>query len=480
LLSHSFFFIFTDLGINQGIIKFTANLNSKGETDRITKIIKHGLLLRAATGIIIFIINYAFADLFASLLLQRPELAFYVRIASISVLFQVILTTGTSAFVGLDKTEYNALTTNIQAIAKTIISVTLVLLGFALTGAIMGYVASYIVAAITGIAILSIMLRGKQNIKNSHSLAENAKILIHYGAPLYISILLTGFIPLYKNVILAFFTTDAEIGNYKAATNFATLITVLSLPITTVLLPAFSKLNSEANHKIRTFFKLANKYTTMIVIPVTFLIIIFSNEIVQIIYGTTYQSAPLFLATYCLLYLLTGLGYLTLTSLYNGLGETKTTLKMSIITFILLAILSPILTQTYNVQGVITAFLIANTAGTLYGSYIARKKFQIKFDTSPLLKIYSISIVSSILPLIIVNFTHLPSLFTITIGGLLYLFTYTSLIPITKTVTTLELQKAASITQNVRLLDFIAKPILKYEQKMLHIRSNSKKLVENR
>jgi len=461
-------FLFTDLGINQGIIKFTASLRSKGETNRITKIIKHGLILRASTGIAISIINYAFAELFASLFLQRPELALYIKIASISVLFQVIFTTATSAFIGLDKTEYNALTANIQATAKAIISIALVLLGFSVAGAIIGYVAGYVVAAIASISILLLIIHEKQSNQNQNSISDDMKTLVRYGAPLYISLLLSGFIPLYQNVMLAIFTADADIGNYKAATNFIALMAILAVPITTALLPAFSKLNSSTNQKIKTFYKLANKYTAMIIIPITFLLIIFSKEIVQIIYGYTYESAPLFLTTYCLLYFLVGLGYLVLPSLYNGLGETKTTLKMSLITFLMLAVLSPIFTKTYSVQGLIIAFLIASTAGTIYGLYIARKDFQIEFNTHALLKIYLNSAISSIPPLLILRFTQLPKLLNITIGGLLYLFTYVTLTPLTKTVTHSELQTAAHIAQKIRPLAFIAKPILTYQQRLLH------------
>jgi len=465
-------FIFTDLGINQGIIKFTASLRSKGETSRLAKIIKYGLLLRAFTGIAIFIINYTFADLFASFLLQRPDLAFYIRIASTAVLFQVIFTTATSAFVGLDKTEYNALTGNIQAIAKAIISIALVLLGFSVTGAIIGYVAGYIVAAVAGISLLLLIIREKSSVKDNCSISDDLKTLMRYGAPLYISLLLTGFIPLYQNVILAIFTTDIDIGNYKAASNFVALMAVLSVPITTALLPAFSKLNSATNQKIKAFFKLANKYTAIIIVPITFLIIIFSKEIVKVIYGSTYQSAPLFLATFCLLYFLVGLGYLTLSSFYNGLGETKTTLKISLLAFITLVFLSPTLTKTYSVLGLIIASLTASTVSTIYGSYIARKNFQIEFDGRSIIKIYLISAVCSVPSVLLLYLTPLPKLFTIIIGGLLYLFTYATLTPLTKIVTTSELQTVTHITQKIRLLAFIAKPLLKYQQKLLYIRKN--------
>jgi len=471
-------FLFTDLGINQGIIKFTASLRVKGETSRLTKIIKYGLLLKASTGIAIFIINYVVADLFASALLQRPDLALYIRIASITIVFQVIFTTATSAFVGLDKTEYNALTSNIQAIAKAIISIALVLVGFSIAGALMGHVASYIVAAGASASMLFFILRQKQNAQNSHSLADDLKTLIHYGTPLYISLLLTGFITLYQNFILAIFTTDAEIGNYKAAINFTTLITVFTIPITTALLPAFSKLDASTTQKIRTFFKLANKYTAILILPITVLIIIFSNEVVQLIYGPTFESAPLFLATYSLLYLLIGLGYLTLTSFYNGLGETKTTLKMNLITFLTVTVLSPIFTKTYGVLGLIVAFLIASIASTSYGSYIARTNHRIEFDTKSMVKIYLVSIFSTP-PLLILLLQPwpLPRLFEVVAGALLYLFTYVTLTPLAKIMNHSELQSATLVLQKIKALAAITAPLLEYQKKILNYKQRPKHFI---
>jgi len=128
------------------------------------------------------------------------------------------------------------------------------------------------------------------------------KALLHYGAPLYASVLLTGLIPLFQSIVLAAFTTDADIGNYRAATNFITLVTLITIPITTALLPAFSRLDSSSSGRIKLFFKLANKYTAAIVLVMTFLILLLSNQIVEAVYGVTYESAALYLATHVLLY----------------------------------------------------------------------------------------------------------------------------------------------------------------------------------
>jgi O-antigen/teichoic acid export membrane protein len=465
-------FLFTDLGINQGIIKFAASLRAKEETDRITKLIQSGTLFRVLIGTVVFAVNFAFADLFAAFM-NRPNISPYIQIASITIVFQVIYTTATSAFVGLDKTEYNVLTTNIQATVKTTLSVTLVLLGFSVTGAIIGHVAGSIIAGIIGAGILFFKLLKPSRNSDDDGFIHNLKTLTTYGMPLYISVLLTGFLPLYQNLILAFFTSDIYVGNFKAATNFIALITILSMSITTALLPAFSKLDSSATNTIKAFFKLANKYTCLLIVPTTTLIIIYSKEIVQIIYGSTYQSASLFLAINSLLYFLVAIGYLTLNSLFNGLGETQITLKITLINFLTFIILAPALAKNYSAPGLIIASLISNTIATSYASHTARTKFKIEFDTQSIIKIYLISAISTIPSLLLLHFTPLPELLKVIAGGVLYLLIYATLAPLARIVSTPELQTVTRITQEIQPLKLIAKPILKYERKLLRARAKA-------
>ena len=460
--------LFTDLGINQGIIKFAASLRAKEEADRVTKIIQSGILFRVLIGTVVFAVNFVFADLFA-VFMNRPNISLYIQIASITIGFQVIYTTATSAFVGLDKTEYNVLTTNIQATVKTTLSVTLVLLGVSVTGAIIGHVAGSIIAGIIGAGILFFKLLKPSRNSGDDGFIQNLKILTTYGMPLYISVVLTGFLPLYQNLILAYFTSDIYIGNFKAATNFIALITVVSMSITTALLPAFSKLNSSTTNTIKAFFKLANKYTCLLIVPTTTLILIYSREIVQIIYGSTYQSASLFLSINSLLYLLVAIGYLTLNSLFNGMGETRTTLKIALMNFLTFIILAPVLAKNYGVPGLIIASLISNTIATSYASHIARTKFKIEFATNSIIKIYLISAISTIPSLLLLHFTSLPELFKVIAGGVLYLFIYTTLTPLTRVVSAPELQTVTYVTQKIGPLTLIAEPILKYQQKILRV-----------
>ena len=479
-------FLFTDLGIGQGITKYTASFTAKGETARLARMIKYALLLKASVGILIFAINYALAGLFASLL-QRPYLTLYIQIASISVLFQVLSSIATSAFIGLDKTEYSALSTDIQALAKTIISITLVLLGFGVAGVMWGYTAAQVIEAIAGCLLLYLVFRGKQQSGDNDDVKKDIMTLLRYGAPLYVAVLLGALAQPYQTIILANFALDKDIGNLQVAQNFLSLLSVLPSPIVAALLPAFAKLDSSTTQKIKTFFKAATKYATMLVIPITILMMTYSGEIVHVVYPS-YQTAGLLLATYCLLYFLVGLGYLTLGSLYNGLGDTKNTLIITLIGFVTIIVLSPVLTQAYSVQGMIAASIIASTAGTIYGALKARRKYEIEFDMRSILKIYLNALASIVLPILLLysgvipaavkpiipsfllhRLTFLPELIDLAIGATLYILTYLTLTPLTRTMTATELETVAHITKKTKLLAFIAKPFLKYQQMIIHL-----------
>jgi O-antigen/teichoic acid export membrane protein len=462
-------YIFADFGITSGVVKYSASLRAEGKIGRAAKIIKDALLLKATIGIAFFLLNFALADFFAVTLLNRPELVFYIRLASVSIIFQVVISVATSAYLGLDKTHYNALTTNIQAFSKAIISIALVLLGFSVAGAVLGHVAGYIIAGVFGSTILLLILRKySKNSDDNIGFTQTSKTLISYGIPLYLSAVLGGFIVPYQNFILAIFTTNIDIGNLKAAANFYALVTVVSAPITTTLFPAFSKLDSTMNEKIATFFKFANKYTTIFIIPIATLLIIYSKEIIQVIYGSTYQTAALFLSIHCLLYFLVGLGFLSLTSLFNGLGKTRITLKISLISLLTILTLSPILAKAYGVPGVIAAGISATAASTCYGMYVAKRNFKIQFDTKSLVKIYFIGIASTAPSLLLLQTSLLPSLANVIIGGLLYLAIYVTLTPIARVVNNSELKTLAEIVQKIKFLAPIIKPLLRYQEKILN------------
>jgi O-antigen/teichoic acid export membrane protein len=473
LVVPSLLLLFADLGMNSAVTKFAASLRVKGENSQITKIIRYALLIQTLVGLAVFTVNFALADLFA-ILINRPSTGFYIQIASMSILFQVIYNAGMAAFVGLDKTEYNALAANIQATAKTGTSITLVLLGFGVAGATVGYVAGYVVGGLVAAAILFFKILKPLDNGEKDGFMQTLKVLTNYGTPLYASILLGGFMPLYQQVVLAFFTSNSDFGNFRASTNFLALMSIIPASITTALLPAFSKLDSSKAEGLKVFFKRATKYSCLLILPIVTLLMIFSDKVVQVVYGSAFQPASFFLSVGCLSYFLVGIGYLTLASLFNGIGETGTTLKITLVNLLVFLLLAPILASKYGVSGAIVTSLVSNAAGMLYAVKTARAKFEIDFDAPSTAKIYMVAAASVIPSLLLLRFTSMSDLVALIAGGVMYLLIYITLIPLTRVMGYYELQGARQAIQRIRILALIARPLLKYEEKMLRLRMNMK------
>ncbi|MDR0798027.1 MAG: flippase [Nitrososphaerota archaeon] len=461
--------LFTDLGMNAGVTKFVASLRAEGKDDRVSAIIKYSLIFRIGIGIIISIISLVFASYFA-LLINRPEFSFYIQLASLSVVFQVIFTNTNSAFVGLDRSEFSALNTTIRAVLITILQVTLVVFSFSVTGALIGYVGGFVVSSVFGSVLLFYKVLKPKN-KVLQTVNENSRnilvLLVRYGMPVYVSVVLIGFFPLYEQLVLAFFSSDAVIGNFKAAYNFATLLAMLSTAFTTAFLPTFSKLESATPQIVSAFFNKANKYTCLIIVPIAVSAIIFSNPIVNLLYGSTYTSAALLLSLSCSVFLLAIIGSLTLVSVFNGLGKTRLTMNRSLIHFVLLLILAPLFAVFYDAVGVIVATVISTMTASIYAAVVAHKQLHLKFTFRYNLRIYLISIISAFPPLAMLLFTSLNFILVLFIGGTLYLLVYITLMPLLKIVNKAEIEMLLKITERLPLITFVAKLLFGYQQKML-------------
>jgi O-antigen/teichoic acid export membrane protein len=500
--------LFTDLGISTGITKFGASLHNEGNDSKAFNIIRYAFWFKFLIGILATVLSIAFAG-YLALVINRPDYAFYVQIGSLAIVFQVVFGTVNSAFVGLDKSEYNALTTNVQAIAKTVLQILFVLLSFtipavlighigphtrtildfqnrihsSISGVLTGYVGGYTIAAIAGTFLLFHKLIRPANANTNAKTDQPAEthtqvlnLLARYGMPLYLGTLLAGFIPLYQKVVLGFFSSNVNIGNFSASANFVSLLGIIPVSITTALLPAFSKLGeSSAPDVVNAFFKRANKYTCLLIVPTATLLLLFADQVVGIVYGSAYSSAGLFLAFSVLVYFLAAIGSLSLTSLFNGLGQTRLTFKVALVNLIAVIIISPVFARPYGVVGVVLANLIGGIASSLYAAYTGMHKLKVHFETGPTAKIYLAGLLASLMPLVLLHFLWNHFLEVFIIGALLYLIIYMTLTPLLDIIDERELAALERMTTKIRGLNTPAKPILKYMRKIHTITHKPKK-----
>ena len=400
--------LFRDWGINSALTKFTASLRAQKSEEKAYEIIKTGLIFETATGFTLSLILISLSGFIASAVFNRPESARLIAIASVTIFARALQTAARSIFVGFERMELNSLTNVCQAIVKSVAAPILVLVGFGALGATLGYTISFIASAIISLVVLylTIIRRTKRKNSRNSSTAKTLREMLHYGVPLSISLILGGFLIQFYAFIMAIYCTDTAIGNYQVATQFATILTFFTIPISTVLFPVFSKINPQnENGLLQMVFMSSVKYTSLILVPVTMALMILSKPMIGTLFGKKWTQAPFFLTLYIIDNLFVILGSLTLGSLLAGIGETKMRMELSLITLAIGIPSSLIFIPSMGIVGLILTTIIASKPSLALGLHWARKKYAVKMDIKSSIRILIASSVAAIATLLAINFT---------------------------------------------------------------------------
>jgi len=462
------------LGVDYAVIRFPAKFKAENRHRGILEVLNTALTFRLIIGVAASLFCFMLSDFFAAYLLNRSEMGFYVRLASILVLSQTLFSLIYNAFIGLDRAERSALINALMSIVKASTSPVLIILGLGIAGAVMGHILGYIVAAVTGAFLLylgpyrSIKSSAKELKEDGYGFLGNLRHMIGYSFPIYLSSILLLVASQYQLIVLAYYASNLEIGSFQAAVNLSTLLVVMVTPITTALFPAFSKLNPESeNQELKRFLNLSVKYSSLLIVPTAVAVMVLSGEFVHVVYGAEYQLASAYLPTYISIFLLTGLGYRIIESFFNGVGQTKLTLKIYLASLAVFIPLAPLLTALYGVQGMIVALIASNLTLTVYGLALAQKKFSVNLGLQGQLRIYLSSALSALPTLTFLRLSPFASLPNLLAGATLYLITYITLTPILKVIDEQDLQNLKRIFIKVKVLKPIINLIISYESKLL-------------
>ena len=475
----SLFLSLIGLGLENAVMVYPAKFKAENRIERSVEIFKSALIFRSIVGLTFSIIGFLLADFLSTNMLNRPELGFYVKLASIIILFQGLFTLIYSGFIGLDKAHTSSFIKILMSIIKVSFSLLLIIIGLGIIGAILGHVLGYTTAGIIGILLFFISYRNLKNNsyntvdKNDYSFTNDIKLMINYGIPLYFSSLLGLIAGQYQLILLAFYTSNTEIGNFNAAVNLSSIISILVTPIGNALFPAFSKLSSE-DENARKFFNLSVKYISLLIIPTTIAVIIFSPDLVRLLYGKEYMLASIYLPIYIILYLYTGLGSYSIIALFNGLGKTQLTLKVQLMNLTILIPLALFLTMMRGVLGLILTLLISNLLSLIYGFTLARKKFNITISFRDQLMIYLSSLLSALPSILFLHFisfgsSFFNSLLNLAIGAIIYLIVYLTLLPALKAIDEHDIENLKQIFRKIKILWPIIRLLIDYETKLLRV-----------
>ncbi len=397
--------LLSDLGISAAMTRYIAHYRSEGREDLVWPIMRAGILFNISIGALLFISTFLLSSFLAEGVFHRPEVAGLIRVASTTLLSNTLQVSCQSIFVGFDRMELHSITSMTFSILKSILAPALALSGYGVFGALIGNAASAAASATISASIVLKLLRGPSR-EASSSPNRTCRMLLGFGYPLFLSGLLTGGISHLYNLLLALNVDASMIGNYQAALNFSVLINLLTMPITTVLFPLFSRFDLE-DGVLSTLFRASVKYSALIVVPAAMGLLLVSDQLVGIVYGGGFEWSPFYLRLYTLNFLFAGLGSVSIGSLLNGQGKTRITFNTNLIYICIGLPMSLLLISRMGVTGLLLTILIASKPGILYALWWMRRSMGLTIDWMSSAKIYLASGVAYLISLLPLNLIEL-------------------------------------------------------------------------
>jgi len=468
--------LFRDWGLDSAVIKYTAQYRSENKTSKVKSLLAAGLFFELITGFSLSLILFLLSGFIAANIFNRPETTPLIQVASFTVFAGALLTASQSFFTGYEKMELSSITMVCQSALKTVLAPLLVVLGLGAFGAILGHTISVLTAGIISILLLYLTVYRKLHNPNTDGpkIVETLKTMLRYGLPLSISAILSGFLMQFYNFLVAVYCTDAIIGNYSVATNFAFLITFFSTPISTVLFPAFSKINpKEEDETLRSVFQFSVKYAALLVVPVAAAVMALSQPAVATLFGEKYTYAPLYLALLAVSYLYTAFGNLSAGNLINSQGRTEVNMKLTLMAVVGLP-LSLVLIPRLGVIGLIVTTLTAGTPSLIAALWYVKKHYAATIDWKSSTKTLSASILSALATYIVLSQLSLPSWIELIIGATAFLTAYITVAPLIGAINKTDIQNIKEMSKELGPLSNFLNPLLNLLEKLMLIIQRTK------
>jgi O-antigen/teichoic acid export membrane protein len=439
--------LFKDWGINLAIVKYLAQYRAENKTQSIRNVMVAGLLFELIMGGLLTLVSFLSADFLATRLATvnypKGEITVLIEVASLTILADSFLKISQATFVGLEKMEFHSLTLVLNAGFRCFLAPFLVFLGYGFLGALQGQIMAQLTAGIIGIVIFFAIFFKTPRKEEFGELKIKAtlKTLLRFGLPLSISAVGAGFLPqFYRDLLTQSVTNYSSVmANFDIAVNFTVVITFFTVPIATVLFPAFSKLNSEEDENIlKVVFRSSIKYGALLTIPVTLMIMVLSEPLVLAVYGTKYSEAPFLLTLYCIIFLYSGLGNLSLGNFLNGQGKTEITMKLAILTLGMGLIFGWMFILQFGVIGLIIATSIAALPSILAGLWWIKKHYGATIDWKSSAKIFLASGIAAVVTYLLLSqfngSSRIEWLVEAIGGGMAFLIVYLVVAPLIRAV----------------------------------------------
>lgn len=372
----NFFIVFSDFGLASISTRFVSNYLGKKKYGKIKELVglvlKYKIIFVFTTGLLISLLS----NQISTFIFNKPEAGFVVFLSGFVLISVSLFDFFRSLFLGLKNFTAVSSLNILENAFKFVIIIGLVLLGMAVTGAILGLIITYL-----GLVLISLIIIYKKYdfIISAKKSKVNKRILLTFGSWVFITSIAATIYTLVDQFMISMMLPVEDIGFYRIALAWTWMIIYLVPIAAQVLYPYFS--GTENKRQLKSIFGESLRYSSMFIFPLAFLLSAFSQNLILFFYEEAFLPAayPLSVTAFTSILMVFSM---VLSSYFNGIKRPDIFTKVVLAMILLNVIMNYFLIQSLGMFGAALATFSVKLIQILilFSIIILSEKIRVKFS----------------------------------------------------------------------------------------------------
>ena len=365
------------LGISVALSKLISEYSGSGKVSKIPPIIDSGIKLLLISNVLLTIIIFIFT----------PNLSMAIKLAPAAILISVALAVFLSVsnftgyiIIGFQDMKKLMLTDIFYHISKVVVSVIFIFLGFSFFGPLFGITLGLLFLILLRLDIFkTFTLQPKLQYK---------KEIFRYALPAFVGGIASLAFSNAPYIILTAIKDLSITGIFTPAMLLATPLFIFPAVFSGALFPIISSLSVGSRRSAEKSFlvNIVFRYTIFLTIPLAVFLIIFSSQVVTILFKPEYLPAVELLKILSIGALFQGLSGIFLNTIY-ALKKPMVQQNILIVISLFFVLLSLPLTFYFSVVGMSIAYVISTVTLFVISYFYVRKLVSVHLPYKDILKV---------------------------------------------------------------------------------------------